>query len=291
MGSGGPGQAAELRGVATAPHGPGQGRQPLLRQRFLLEIVQGRQLGEEPVGQARAGAQDRVADPAVFAVGPGDLHQCRENPPVADLSQSQSHPHSHPGILVPGHFQDLPQEPWGALHPELRVRHGVLPDPRRGIGQRLCYVRVSEGAQPVQRPEGVHPGQGMLAIVQQPPQQRHRGLVLALEDEPMRGLPPPAAGVLQVSDQLLDACFAQARRRWNLEIEGRHPVDPPVFRPAGEIQVRQDPLHHVAVLHEFPAHVQHVEGPVGGVDRVDGTEPVVAGTKGIPCPRARPARF
>ena len=139
--------------------------------------------------------------------------------------------------------------------------------------------RGVEGVQPRQRPEGVEPAQGIRRGPDSFLQERNGSRVLALDEQPLGRVAPPADRMIQ-----------QATSSWELAVFslGRaiggpgscaatsllpDPPDPPPVVPAAEVDAGAQVLgHELGMLDQLAVHVDDVEGPVRTGRQVDRPE-------------------
>ena len=207
-----------------------------------------------------------------------------------DLAQRQRDPETHLGVVVFGQRQHPPEQRPGAAETGLGELHGVSPDARRRIRKSLEQVGLLQRPESIQGPEGVHSGQRLLTLLQEPGQMGRRRPVLAFEDEPVGRFPPPAPRVLQVTDQFRRRGFPQTRPRRHLEAVRFQTVDPAMVLSPGEVQMLDHAGRDVGRLDQLPVHVQNVERSIGCIDRVHGAKPVVGGTDHLHLLRLAPHR-
>src|SRR4051812_29612377 len=99
------------------------------------------------------------------------------------------------------------------------------------------------------------PGQRAPALANEPAERFDGGPVLALMDQAVRGIAPPAVGTFEERDKRGRARGAQLRRTGRLGARRCNPVDAALVAAPPEVEVLHDVERDVDRLDDLTAHV------------------------------------
>src|SRR5437870_8269712 len=140
----------------------------------------------------------------------------------------------------------------------------------------------------MERPEGMQPGLGQGAHTHDRLESWHLGLVLALVDQTMSRVPPPAMRTLKRRNQLSPRRPTEPGRGRRAKAGWCHSVYSTIVPTVGQVEMLYHVERDVNRLENLPAHVQAVQSPIRCIDKVDRAEPEVGRAHEL-CLRIRPA--
>lgn len=129
-----------------------------------------------------------------------------------------------------------------------------------------------------ERPEGMQPTKWSFSGEEELFQEGNGIEGLAFEEEAVSGFPMPGVRMREKFDELIDGSGVEARSGTPLEIRGSEAVDAALVATAFEIQQSFEVVwDRPRVFDGFAIHIEDVERSIGGMDEIDGAEPVVGG--------------
>src|SRR5262245_29617623 len=109
-------------------------------------------------------------------------------------------------------------------------------------------------------------------------QRLNRSPIPPLKQQPLSRFAKPRLRAFEIGDELSGGASRKLRPRRRCESRRRQPIEPPALFAAAEVNLGFDVVgDRPGMLDRLAIHVEDGERAVGGIDEVDGAEPVVAG--------------